>query len=981
MNDLVNKMQSFYSSILVKPILLYHSKKSKFENLKSFYLENQILVPLYSCYFLNTWNNFKNIFYFMDVNEDIHIIKNNNLYTLEINNEKIRKNIYDFRHCLFLIQNDHIFNISVNNIRVKNIIDIFNHCNLNLWNEKEEYSFIVHQKGAGNGKTYGIWKSILLNTTHKTFIIVTKQHTAKNVIYQELISQLNNKEKHTFDITNIHYENTEKHYVIKFKKYNQEFEYIVFIGTIDSFVFNLTEHDKSSNDIFKTILFDIKNNGCKKIMDGKIKYANQHLELNSSTELWIDEVQDLSPDYLFAVMSLIQETNIKVHAVGDILQSLEYDNNFLSCSKNIENVKMTNPENINRRIKTKNMNIQINNIIHFDKYNVPPIAIQHELFDYKKSFQIIEAPIIYNNDDNEVKIMDYVDKLLYYVDVEVCEHHYVPSDFLFIFPIMKNNILAIELETKLNHYWLSKFEDIHYVNKLNDFWKKHILNKFNQYVYLHKYQEGTTINTSESIHSTRIMSIRSSKGDGRKITFVLNCTEASLKLLSHGEINLIYESYLHVAITRANHKIYFALLENNDDIHKRFGQIGMIQYKPIIKKTIYIEDILKFIEKDNLNFNFNEVKVKQILTENKNELYNHSIYNCCCILSILNINQVHNQYSQIKTVLDKIKGLSIQILSPKSFYQFINKYSSPMEEFPFLPLCNLSHKELYQTYCKIIYDTIKKVQKNIYPKTIYECFILNYIISLYTYKQYNRITPTELYNFTHYFYNHRDKNIHYEPIQNNCNDFFETLHEYYDNITWNINKMIEYKGNDTFKFRKNNFSLIGYNDSYVFHILLKDDINSLNYSDILLEILLEKMIISNPKENEHIMNDKKRYYGKKIKTYVLNMKNHNYIKIEGDHNIKHELIQSVIKYYKEKTSDLFQYMRQIIDQKFNGNINQDSFKYILSQIVNYPSYMIDFFEDLKDKNNVHSIISDYHLFKTLLEDKLVSYCELFFNFD
>ena len=49
----------------------------------------------------------------------------------------------------------------------------------------------VYQQGAGNGKTYGIWKSITENIDRKTYIIVTKQHSAKTVIYEELNDQKN----------------------------------------------------------------------------------------------------------------------------------------------------------------------------------------------------------------------------------------------------------------------------------------------------------------------------------------------------------------------------------------------------------------------------------------------------------------------------------------------------------------------------------------------------------------------------------------------------------------------------------------------------------------------------------------------------------------------------------------------------------------------------------------------------------------------
>ena len=990
MNDLFNRMMSFYSNNMIKPIILYNSKNNKFENVKAIHLKNNILfIPLQCIYFLNKWNHFKNSFYFMNVNEDIKINNKDNSYTLDIKNEIIHNKIIQYRKSILLVRNDTIFNISENNIKVKNINDFFTniYIHTNIWSDS---SLTVHQEGAGNGKTYGIWKSILLDSIHKTFIIITKQHTAKNVIYQELLDQVQRKEKHTFDVIELSEYNTEKHYVIKYKKYNQE--YMVIIGTIDSFFFNLVSVDMNSSNIFKSILKEIKLNGCKKMMDGKIKYAQQIIKLNQYTQLWIDEVQDLEPDYLLALYTIIKETNINVHVVGDILQSLEYENNFMTNIKNINNdtlkIDILSPININRRIKTKNMHSKINSIIDFNKYNIPTIAIQDTLLDYENSFQIIESPIIYSNDNDILKVNNYVDKLLNYVDYEVSKHNYTPSDFLFIFPIMKNNILAVEIETKLNNYWLNKFDDHHYVNKLDEFWKKHILKGYNQYVYLHKYQEGVTINTSESIHSTRIMSIRSSKGDGRKVTFVLNCTETSLKLLSNGEINLVYESYLHVAITRAKHKIYFALHENNDDIHRRFGQIGMVKYKPNIKKNITIGDIMKFIDKETIINNIDKnIKYKETITHNNNNRINKYIYKCYSILTILNITKDNEKYkySQLKIIIDKIKNIDVKIYTPTHFYTFINEYSEPLDELPLLPICDLSHKDIYKSYCKIIYDTIKNIQTKLntnilyFPDTMYEYFILNYMISLYTYKQYNPITPMELYNFTYEYYNN---NKDFEYIKNNCDDLFENIHQYYENISWNINKSIEYNGNCFFSLKKKDFSLIGYNDKYVFHILFKDDINYLNYYDILIEILLEKFIIYNPKDNNYLLNDKKRYFGKKIKTYVINMKEGNYINIDYNTNMIEYVKQSIIHYYKEKSTELFQYMRQIIDYKFDGNINNHVFKYIHSQLKDYPCYILDFFNDLHmDIHNIETIVSDSNLFKTLLEDKLILYCDLFFSRD
>ena len=72
---------------------------------------------------------------------------------------------------------------------------------------------------------------------------------------------------------------------------------------------------------------------------------------------------------------------------------------------------------------------------------------------------------------------------------------------MFIFPIMKKNVIAVELESQMNEYWIEQSEDE---------------NEYKQYAYLHKHEEGSVINTNDSENSSRIMSFQTSKGDGRK---------------------------------------------------------------------------------------------------------------------------------------------------------------------------------------------------------------------------------------------------------------------------------------------------------------------------------------------------------------------------------------------------------------------------------------------------------------------------------
>ena len=56
----------------------------------------------------------------------------------------------------------------------------------------------------------------------------------------------------------------------------------------------------------------------------------------------------------------------------------------------------------------------------------------------------------------------------------------------------------------------------------NKYWSNYNHKKYTQYVFLHKHTEGKAINTNDSKYGTRIMSIQTSKGDGRKIVFLLD---------------------------------------------------------------------------------------------------------------------------------------------------------------------------------------------------------------------------------------------------------------------------------------------------------------------------------------------------------------------------------------------------------------------------------------------------------------------------
>ena len=86
------------------------------------------------------------------------------------------------------------------------------------WKDDNEVkaTLTVHQKGAGNGKTYGIWKSILTNEDKELFIIITKQHSAKEVIKNELDEQAKRHEMHIENMKNDSHEIYNKKFKVRY---------------------------------------------------------------------------------------------------------------------------------------------------------------------------------------------------------------------------------------------------------------------------------------------------------------------------------------------------------------------------------------------------------------------------------------------------------------------------------------------------------------------------------------------------------------------------------------------------------------------------------------------------------------------------------------------------------------------------------------------------------------------------------------------
>ena len=107
----------------------------------------------------------------------------------------------------------------------------------------------------------------------------------------------------------------------------------------------------------------------------------------------------------------------------------------------------------------------VQSIIDYKKYGVPEISMENEqeLEDRGEDvLEIIDVPIIYPNDIDKHKLDNHIQRIVDLTDKEVknSNNTYKPKDFLYLYPIMKNNIAATELQTKLNQYWIDQQIDI-----------------------------------------------------------------------------------------------------------------------------------------------------------------------------------------------------------------------------------------------------------------------------------------------------------------------------------------------------------------------------------------------------------------------------------------------------------------------------------------------------------------------------------------
>ena len=202
---------------------------------------------------------------------------------------------YDY---IFIDINNLIYKISPKNVKSEMIdveqpfnkddfINYLNHNNIQINNYELplQCKLYIKQQGAGNGKTFGLIQMLESPEFehYKYFIIVTKQHSAKYIIFTEFKNQIN--EGLLKNIVINREEEITKKYKISFtnKKTNKECQLVV--GTIDSLMYAIGNKNHTELKMFEGLVNSIIDDYTETNYITTINYSGINIKLNKKKKV------------------------------------------------------------------------------------------------------------------------------------------------------------------------------------------------------------------------------------------------------------------------------------------------------------------------------------------------------------------------------------------------------------------------------------------------------------------------------------------------------------------------------------------------------------------------------------------------------------------------------------------------------------------------------------------------------------------------
>ena len=967
--------------------------------------------------------NNKKIIWIIDGNNGISVknLDYCNRFFLEFTNDTWKYKSFMCYEYIFIDINGLIYKLSPKNVK-SNMTDVeqpiikedfikllnSNDKFINTFDLPHQCNLYIKQQGAGNGKTFGLIQMLESNEFehYKYFLIVTKQHSAKYIIYKEFKEQIEDGRLKYLSIDNEEYEKKKYKFTYTNKKNNSQCRLV--IGTIDSLLCILGNNNHTELDQFEGVVNSIIDGFIEKNNTKTINYSGFNIKLNKEVCFICDETQDLTIDYSKAIIKIMRNKYIDSYIVGDKLQSLKNIENCFTYLMDNEfsyiNKKSFEYINICRRFYHPELVKFVNSIVPFTKYQLPsiiPYKVEKDsnkvAKDSDKVVNIFIGENIYSRDKDKDKniINSEVEKIMDYYIKEVDQNDYKPNDFLFVTIFTDNNPLVNAIETAISIYWNKKYKN----------------NNFERYAIFHKCVKGKSINLSESENATRLVSIISSKGDGRNIVFVIGLDEQSLVISSKENNNLIYDSLIHVALTRMKKKIYIRVINNNDDICDRmlnYAYDTNVKIKPnlLISKKIKYQEITNSIKTNDdfeslrnkiinecNNLKFNQKDEKKIIDKGHHNIRYPSMMIYLYIKIINNEKKINNSEvkKQIQAKFYKVRGSTIYQTDK---WQDYNNHQKKNE----IAILKLSDNgKDYNKYYNIIYDFMNSVKNKIneiFNNKInmlcpLESIILYFMTQICGNGLYADITINDIYNVIDIYSKSFNYNIkghddclckkhfkqqtnkinnkisseikqmnnyllnHYEQIYN-MGKIYEQFLNQFPKVNWLIDHRINLNGiNNDFNINKK-FQLIGYDNENTFIIYCKPQLNNLNYNQTLVDSIFDTFLINNVKKPlEDMKEDKpynksledyKKFNNKNIKTILFSLDKNDFMTLEW----KNDNENLIIKY------------RDLIVEKIKDKIISKYFiesKYIYYFYKYYKDISIE--DKLTPEKTIKNIISKF----------------------
>jgi hypothetical protein len=464
----------------------------------------------------------------------------------------------------------------------------------------QQATFTVFQRGAGNGKTYELIQSPDVFERHlykNTHVFLTKTHAAKEVLLKELQDQERAGQLSNLRSLQAEACPSEKHAVFTCDT-AQHGKRLMF-GTVDSFLYACLRHYPSVEQT--RLQFHEKAAWlADRPLDAlqQVRYAGQDLRLDVTLTLHVDEAQDLHGEYARFLWNLYRQRGVDVEVVGDALQSIWRSHNALTLLRGAEysaEIRFTKPLNVCRRFGHPELRDAVNAIVPFAGFDLPPVKLDSETAEYSNPFQVVYLPD--GDETAEVEaVLQFVEEKMHalFAECQATEGLHKtpePNDFLFIHPTPGKHPLPPRLEEWLNHFWSEKLQ-----------------RPGSQYAELHTSDEANRINLETSRDKSRIVSIHTAKGDGRRFVFTLLLSQRALYCFTKGPLEkLQYESLLHVAVTRAKRNQFVVLSARSDDVTARFEFLH-----PRVKRPLHVYNYCTLSPSDLQNTLLDQFERKEV---------------------------------------------------------------------------------------------------------------------------------------------------------------------------------------------------------------------------------------------------------------------------------------------------------------------------------------------------------------------------------